>query len=60
MALGSTGRMREAANAFSEAARLNPDDALAHRNLATALIELGNISTAQYHLREAERLSPPR
>ena len=50
------GRMTEAADAFRESVRLDPAGALAHRNLAIALDELGDPAGAQHHLGEAERL----
>ena len=43
---------------LDEALRLNPDDAEAHSNLASALQFQGRLADALQHAREAARLKP--
>ena len=45
-ALAETGRLKEAANAFRQATKADPDCAEAHFNLATVLSEIGKSSDA--------------
>ena len=49
-------RLREAADAFAEAVRLDPRAVLAHQNLAIMLDALGDRAGALRHRQEAERL----
>ena len=43
---------------FGEAARLNPRDANAEANLATALVQLGRLKEAKAHYQAALRIDP--
>ena len=53
-----TGRTAEAIEHFSEAVRLQPNDAAAHFNLGTALGAQGQIEAAAQQFRTALRLRP--
>ena len=52
------GRYNEAIRQFSEALRLNPNDADAHNDFGAALQQLGDREQAIAHLRTAIRLQP--
>ena len=57
-ALQDAGRVDEAADAFSNALRLNPDSAKAHAGLATILIGRGNLDEAHTHYETALKIEP--
>ncbi len=52
------GRYHDAITYLSEALRLNPNDAVAHNDLACALRQLGDRQQAMVHFRTAIRLQP--
>jgi tetratricopeptide (TPR) repeat protein len=57
-ALQDAGRADEAADAFSNALRLNPDSAKAHAGLATILIGKGALDEAHKHYEMALKMEP--
>jgi tetratricopeptide (TPR) repeat protein len=57
-ALQDAGRADEAAGAFSNALRLNPDSAKAHAGLATILIGKGELDDAHKHYEAALKMEP--
>jgi Tfp pilus assembly protein PilF len=57
-ALQDAGRADEAADAFSNALRLNPDSAKAHAGLATILIGKGELDDAHKHYEMALKMEP--
>jgi Flp pilus assembly protein TadD len=52
-ALASEGDLGGAAEQFTEAVRLRPDDADAHANLGSALAELGHFAEAKAQFERA-------
>ena len=56
--LGSLGRVDEAATAFSQGFRLQPDDADAHYNFGIALAQAGRMEGAAREFRAIVRLRP--
>lgn len=52
------GRLRDAADWFRKATRIQPNTALAHLNLGTILRDLGRMDDAWEHLRRAVELDP--
>ncbi len=50
--------MTEAIKHFTEAVRLNPNDAPGQNNLGVALANVGKITEARAHFAEAVRLNP--
>ena len=52
------GRRKEAIDHFTEALRINPDNELAHNNLAGALVRQGDLAKAIEHYADAIRLNP--
>jgi Tfp pilus assembly protein PilF len=57
-ALQDAGRGDEAAEAFSNSLRLNPDSAKAHAGLATILIGKGELEDAHKHYETALKIDP--
>src|SRR5262245_17714188 len=57
-ALQDAGRADEAAEAFSNALRLNPNSAKAHAGFATILIGKGNLDEAHTHYETALKIEP--
>jgi Tfp pilus assembly protein PilF len=57
-ALQDAGRGDEAAEAFSNSLRLNPDSAKAHVGLATVLVGTGKLDEAHTHYEQALRMDP--
>src|SRR5882757_6067686 len=57
-ALQDAGRVDEAAEAFSNSLRLNPDSAKAHAALATILIGKGELDDAHKHYETALKMEP--
>jgi len=43
---------------FKQAIRINPDNSLAHTNIAIALSEAGKFNEAEFHLKEVLRINP--
>ena len=58
MALGQTGRLKEAVAQFQAAVRLKPDFADARYNLGVALAHIGRNPEAMLELEELVRLKP--
>ena len=57
-ALQDAGRVDEAAEAFSNALRLNPDSAKAHVGLASIQVGKGKLDDAHAHYEQALRMEP--
>ena len=55
-AYAAQGNFGGAAEQFGEAAKLNPDDAMAEANLGTALVQLGRLQEARTHYEAALRI----
>ena len=54
----SEGRFAEAAEAFRQMVAADPEEPIAHMDLGTALLQLGDVSGALARYQESLRLSP--
>jgi choline-sulfatase len=58
VAQGKAGRLEQARNTFQKVLSLDPDNALAHFNLGTALMDSGDLQAARDHFEHAVRSDP--